>query len=201
MAINSVRAALQLLSGAGELTRARAMEAAATLLELPGVGDTSMRASQLAEELLQAATTNQQLVHDLVRTEFERQLTRLGLVSGSDLQDAQRRIETLEAEVAALRAEHSAAGTSADRGATTRKRPARSAVRRPTRRSASAATQTPGRAAEKTPAKKTPAKKTAASTKPAAAEVAAGTTRSTTRKSSAATPRRSARSAGRGGAE
>ena len=37
MALDSVRAALQILSGAGELTRAKAMEAAQTLVSATGM--------------------------------------------------------------------------------------------------------------------------------------------------------------------
>ncbi|MBB2891257.1 hypothetical protein [Flexivirga oryzae] len=190
MAINSVRTALQLLSGAGELTRARAMEAAATLLELPGVGDTSTRVTQLAEELLQAATGNQQLVHDLVRTEFERQLTRLGLVRGSDLESAQRRIEALEAEVASLRADRSpvaASPTSATPATTSRRRPARSAVRSSAAEKVSAgAASGAAPAAQKNVARKPAATKSAATKSGAkkTAAKAAATRKSTTAKRS-----------------
>lgn len=102
MAINSVRTALQLLTGAGEVTRSKALEAAGTLLELPGVGETSARAGQLAEELIEAATANQAMITDLVRTELDRRLVVLGLARGSDLEAAQRKIEALEAQVASL---------------------------------------------------------------------------------------------------
>lgn len=149
MAINSVRTALQLLTGAGELTRARAMEAASTLLEIPGIGDTSVRASQLAEELLQAATANQQLVHDLVRTEFERQLTRLGLVRESDLEAAKLRIGALEAELAQLRADRTAA-------------PATSAKRAPAKKTAAKSAATKKSTARKATTKKSTVKKAAA---------------------------------------
>lgn len=112
MAINSVRTALQLLSGAGELTRAKALEAAGTLLELPGVGPTSARAGQLAEELIEAATANHAMITDLVRTELDRRLLVLGLARGSDLETAQRKIDVLEAQVAALRAGATQSATS-----------------------------------------------------------------------------------------
>lgn len=195
MAINSVRTALQLLSGAGELTRARALEAAATLLELPGVGDTSTRASQLAEELLQAATANQQLVHDLVRAEFERQLTRFGLVRGSDLESAQRRIEALEAEVAALRAERSHTAAAPTAATTPRQRPPRSAVRR------SAARPTPADTAStagKTTMKKTTAKKATAK-KATTKKTAAKKTTTRTGRTTKSTARAAKKSTARGG--
>ncbi|RNI18080.1 hypothetical protein [Flexivirga caeni] len=148
-AINSVRTALQLLTGAGDMTRARAMEAAALLLEVPGVGDTSARASQLAEELIDAATANRQLVRDLVATELERQLTRWGLVRGTDLEAAQRRIEALEAEVAALR-------TAAEQA----KQPAPAAMKQaPATKTAAKKAATKRTTAKKTTATKTTAKK------------------------------------------
>lgn len=139
MPINSVRTALQLLTGAGELTRAKALEAAGTLLELPGVGETSARAGQLAEELIEAASANQAMLQDVVRTEVDRRLLQLGLARGSDLEAAQRKIATLEAEVAALRGRTGVAGSTDERGprpsragigtqATATKRPARTSV-------------------------------------------------------------------------
>lgn len=103
MAINSVRTALQLMTGAGELTRAKALEAAAILAELPGVGETTTRVSQLADELFDAASANQQLVEDLVRKEVDRQLERVGLARAGDLDEARRKIEELDAQVSALR--------------------------------------------------------------------------------------------------
>lgn len=162
MAINSVRTALQLLSGADELTRAKALEAASTLLELPGVGDTSGRAGQLAEELLQAAAANQQLVHDLVTTEFERQLTRLGLVRDSELEAAQRRIAVLEAEVAGLRRANTSAGDGSDAAAPPR--PSRAAVKRSAAERSTAAKKATSKTAavKKTTAKTAATKKTAA---------------------------------------
>lgn len=116
MAINSVRTALQLLSGAGEVTRAKALEAAGTLLEMPGVGETSARAGQLAEELLEAATANQAMVSELVRTEVDGRLAFLGLARGSDLEAAQRKIDSLEREVADLRKQVAQNGASPTAG-------------------------------------------------------------------------------------
>ena len=170
MAINSVRTALQLLTGAGEVTRAKALEAAGTLLELPGVGETSARAGQLAEELIEAATANQAMITDLVRTELDRRLVVLGLARGSDLETAQRKIDALEAEVAALRAgmsrpQSAAAGAPAP----PRARTTRSAA--PTKKmpgkktaatKAAASTEAPQRTAKKAAAKKSVAKKTTA---------------------------------------
>lgn len=164
MAINSVRTALQLLSGAGEMTRAKALEAAGTLLELPGVGETSARAGQLAEELLEAATANQAMITELVRTELDRRLVVLGLARGSDLDAAQRKIDTLEVEVAALRA--GAAGNPSTRAAVSKK-PAKA------KKPASTTTKKTATKASAAGAKKTTAKKTAAKKAPEKKAVAA----------------------------
>lgn len=181
MAINSVRTALQLLSGAGEVTRAKALEAAGTLLELPGVGETSARASQLAEELLEAATANQAMVSELVRTEVDGRLAFLGLARGSDLDSAQRKIDSLEREVAELRKQVAgngappSAGGSADsrvsRSSITKtaaKTPAKKIAKKPPQRVAkSTASSSPAKKAAKAPAKKTASAKKVSSTKKA----------------------------------
>ncbi|HWC22056.1 MAG TPA: hypothetical protein VG502_07120 [Flexivirga sp.] len=161
MAINSVRTALQLLTGAGEVTRAKALEAAGTLLELPGVGETSARAGQLAEELIEAATANQAMVTELVRTELDRRLVVLGLARGSDLESAQRKIETLEAEVAALRAGMAKAPSAAGDASAPR---ADSGASRTTQATAAKATRKTAKKAAAASAKKTAAKKAATRT-------------------------------------
>ncbi|MFC6707399.1 hypothetical protein [Flexivirga alba] len=173
MAINSVRTALQLLTGAGEVTRAKALEAAGTLLELPGVGETSARAGQLAEELIEAATANQAMITDLVRTELDRRLVVLGLARGSDLEAAQRKIDTLEAEVAALRAGMTRSPSPAS-DAQARARASRSsnkaATAKPTKKAAAKKAAVTQPEATKQSAKKATAKK--AATKKAAAKKA-----------------------------
>jgi len=158
MAINSVRTALQLLTGAGEVTRAKALEAAGTLLELPGVGETSARAGQLAEELIEAATANQAMITDLVRTELDRRLVVLGLARGSDLEAAQRKIEALEAQVASLLAGTTQTSSATEVTGAPRPRTSRAAI------STSAARPAPAKAAKSAdkPATKS-AKKAAAS--------------------------------------
>lgn len=201
MAINSVRTALQLLSGAGEVTRAKALEAAGTLLELPGVGETSARASQLAEELIDAATANQAMVSELVRTEVDGRLAALGLARSSDLSSAQRKIEALEGEVAQLREKVAAgdgatAAASAGTGSTSRSASKKSAATKTTKATKAtpakrAAKKTPAtKAGTKTPAK-TAAKKTtvkkasAKKTPPAKKAAATGSTSKSTGKTAA----------------
>lgn len=191
MGIDSVRAALQLLTGAGELTRARATEAAATLLEVPGLGETSARASQLAEELIDAATANQQMMHELVRTELEKQLTRVGLVRGSDLDAAREKIDALEAEVEQLRAQLAGQGapaaTATAAGSVSRSaiknaaRPSRTGVGEAKERTASGSAERPiTKSAKKTPAKTSTSKDAATR-----ASAKAATTKTSAKKTSA----------------
>ena len=81
MALESVRAALQILSGAGELTRAKATEAAQTLLSVTGLekpvgraGAVASQVSSLADELLEAAAANRELIRETVQAEIAGQL-------------------------------------------------------------------------------------------------------------------------------
>jgi hypothetical protein len=180
MAINSVRTALQLLTGAGEVTRAKALEAAGTLLELPGVGETSARAGQLAEELIEAATANQAMITDLVRTELDRRLVVLGLARGSDLEAAQRKIEALEAQVASLLAGTTQTSSATEVTGAPRPRTSRAAI------STSAARPAPaeaGKSADK-PATKS-AKKAAASSAEKSATKRGGARKTAARKTAA----------------
>ena len=161
MSFESFRGYVQLASGLGELTRARAMEAAQGLMSMPGVsvatGKFAVQVGALAEELLVAATTNREHLTTLVRGEVDAAVTRLGLVPAEKLEEAQAEAARLRAEVAALRSAsaRSSAGT------------AKKAAAKKT-------------AAKKTAAKKAAAKKAAATslvTKPTAARRSAVTTR------------------------
>ncbi|WP_446667076.1 hypothetical protein [Flexivirga sp. B27] len=199
MAINNVRTALQLLSGAGEVTRAKALEAAGTLLELPGVGETSARASQLAEELIDAAAANQAMVSELVRTEVDGRLAALGLARSSDLSSAQRKIEALEREVAQLRekvaaGDGAAAAASAGSGSTSRSVSKRSAGTKNTKTTTAkraakktSATKAATKAPAKTAAKKTTVKKTTPAKKAATKSTAKSTSKTAAKKTSSRT--------------
>ena len=156
MSFESFRGYVQLASGLGELTRARAMEAAQGLMSMPGVsvatGKFAVQVGALAEELLAAATTNREHLTTLVQGEVDAAVTRLGLVPAQKLEEARAEASRLRAEVAALRS------ASARSSAGTVKKTA----------------------AKKATAKKTAAKKTAATslvTKPTAARRSAVTTR------------------------
>ena len=117
MGFESVRGYVQLASGLGELTRARATEAAQGLLSLPGVGiATGKVAGQvgaLAEELLAAATTNREHLTAMVRSEVNAAVTRLGLVPAEQLEESRAEAARLRAEVAQLRSSSTSTSSSA----------------------------------------------------------------------------------------
>src|SRR5665647_2835370 len=105
MGFESVRAYVQLASGLGDLTRARAMEAAQGLLSLPAASIASgtrvaSQASALADELLAAATANRSYLQTMVRSEVDVAITRLGLVPVQKLEAAQAEAAGLREEVA-----------------------------------------------------------------------------------------------------
>ncbi|WP_265446957.1 hypothetical protein [Flexivirga meconopsidis] len=193
MALDSVRTALQIVTGAGEITRTKALEAAGTLLEVPGVGLATTRAgviagqvSQLADELIDAAAANRQMVHDLVAQEVTSQLDRIGLARSAELDAARAQIEHLQSEVTSLRQERAAAAAAAAAVATmpapakeasakepsAKKAPAKKAGKRSATKKAATKKSTMATAASRTTAKKAPAKK-AAATKSAAKKAAA----------------------------
>jgi|SRR5665647_1753399 len=163
MSFESFRGYVQLASGLGELTRARAMEAAQGLMSMPGVsvatGKFAVQVGALAEELLAAATTNREHLTALVRGEVDAAVTRLGLVPAEKLEEARAEAARLRAEVAALR--------SASKRST-----ARTAKKTAAKKTAVKKTAAKKTAAKKTAVKKTAVKK-AAATNPATRPTAA----------------------------
>ncbi len=165
MSFESFRGYVQLASGLGELTRARAMEAAQGLMSMPGVsvatGKFAVQVGALAEELLAAATTNREHLTALVRGEVDAAVTRLGLVPAAKLEEAQAEAARLRAEVAALRSASARSTAGTEKKAATKK----AGVKKT--------------AAKKAAVKKTAAKKSAATspvTNPTAARRSAVTT-------------------------
>jgi hypothetical protein len=199
MAFEAVRGYLQLASGLGELTKARALEASQGLLALPGADEVGKRAKQvsmLADQLLEAAKANRAALVELVRAEVDSALGRADLARRADLETARSTIVGLAREVDELRASLTAAaartplgalpglgaaavgtvsrqqatGTAAEGAAASTSAPSASA------RKTTARKTTAGKAAaRKTTARKTTARKTTAS-KAAARKTAAGTT-------------------------
>jgi hypothetical protein len=131
MGFESVRGYVHLATGLSELTKARAAEAAQGLLSLPAAGiatgtKVAGQAGALAEELLAAATTNHSSLRELVRSEVDVAVNRLGLVPAEKLEEAQAESARLRAEVARLRAASSpAASRSAARKSSVSARAAR----------------------------------------------------------------------------
>src|SRR6476620_6237685 len=185
MAFESVRGYVQLASGLGELTKARALEAAQGLLSLPGVTSTGKVAGQvttLADELLAAATTNRENLTTLVRSEVEAAVSRLGLVPVAELEAARAQVTRLRAELAQVRsADHAEEAAAAQDAAA----PARGGeARRPARATRAAATA--GAAPAAVPARK-------AATKRTFATGAAGTATSASASAGPATKRSAAK--------
>lgn len=177
MGFESVRGYVQLASGLGELTRARAREAAQGLLSMSGVGiSTGKVAGQvgaLAEELFAAATTNRENVTALVRSEVDAAVTRLGLVPAAKLKQSQAEAARLRAEIAGLRSA-----------------PADKPVAKKTAAKKSAPKTAAKKTAVKPAAKKTPAKRAAANTSSAASVATTPAVMATTTRRSAVTTRR-----------
>jgi polyhydroxyalkanoate synthesis regulator phasin len=195
VAFESVRSYVQLASGLGEMTKAKAMDAAQGLLALPGADEVTRRAVQastLADQLLEAARANRANLLSLIEGEVEAALKRADVARVADVDAARATLTAVTKEIAELRAMLVATGASAVAGAsrssrgrsvgasgavtTARRVPAPAAESSPakkasaTRKSAPAkkATATKATAATKSaPAKKATAKKTTASTAPA----------------------------------
>ncbi len=106
MAFELVRGYVQLASGLGELTKARAMEAAQGLLTLPGadeVGKRAVQVSVLADQLLEAARANRASLIAMIRSEVESALGRSDVVHLADLELARTALAALTREVDDLR--------------------------------------------------------------------------------------------------
>jgi hypothetical protein len=161
--LDALRGYVQLATGLGEVTVAKAREAAAALLsqgidldkvpDVPGK-DSAVDAAKVAagqvqaltDNLLEQSTQNRELMVGLVRTEVDRAAGRLGFVREEELAAVRRHVSRLETQLAEVRAQvMGGAGAPA----------------------AGAGPSSPG--ATKVPVKKVPVKKKVAPAKPAAA--------------------------------
>ena len=147
MVFESVRGYVELASGLGDLTKARAKDAAQGLLSLPVAGMTTgskmaLQASTLADEIFAAATANRSNLTELVRSEVDVAITRLGLVPAQKLEEAQAEATRLRAEVARLRSASSraAAPTSVPKKAVKKAAAPKPAVKKTVSKSAKKAT-------------------------------------------------------------
>ena len=88
MAFESVRSYVQLASGLGEMTKAKAMDAAQGLLALPGADEVTRRAVQastLADQLLEAARANRANLLTLIQGEVESALKKADVARVADV--------------------------------------------------------------------------------------------------------------------
>lgn len=206
--MDGLKGYVALVSGLTEATAAKAREVATALLAQGGIqavpsGAAAMatQITGLAEDLLVTARDNRGALLDVVRTEAERAVATLGVVTAAEADVLRGRIAELEAEIAQLRA--SAAATA---GATATSRPTapRTTATKATATKATATKATAKKVtAKKATAKKgaprkatapvtTPAKKPAASTAPATKATTSAATKAAPRKASAkkAAPRK-----------
>ncbi|MEO6412160.1 MAG: hypothetical protein ABIO48_06190 [Pedococcus sp.] len=182
MAFESVRSYVQLASGLGEMTKAKAMDAAQGLLALPGADEVTRRAVQastLADQLLEAARANRANLLTLIQGEVESALKKADVARVADVDAARAALTTVTKEIADLRAMLIATGASAVAGAS------RSSLGRSVGASGAVTTaqRAPASAAEPTPrpASAAPAKK-AAPVKKATAKKAAPVKKATAKK-------------------
>lgn len=172
--LEGLRGYLQLASGLTEVSRQRALATARTLLSQGGAGVEQVLPAQvreqvtgLADELLATSRANRDLLVGLVRSEVERSVSVLGLVSAEELESANRRAARLESR---LRELERSIGTDQGGEASTRVA-ARGGSVRTTPASSTTSPETPaattGQVRAGTAATKAPAAKAAATTGPA----------------------------------
>jgi hypothetical protein len=147
--LDALRGYVQLATGLGEVTVAKAREAAAALLsqgldlekvpDVPGK-DSAVDAAKVAagqvqaltDNLLEQSSQNRELMVGLVRTEVDRAAGRLGFVREEELAAVRRHVSRLETQLAEVRAQvmgegapggpAAAASTSAPAAATPKKK-------------------------------------------------------------------------------
>jgi polyhydroxyalkanoate synthesis regulator phasin len=168
MGFESVRGYVQLASGLGELTRARATEVAQGLLSSPRVGVAKGKAAQvgaLAEELMAAATINREHLNALVRSEVDAAVTRLGLVPAAKLEESQAETSRLRRELASLRSASSTSTTAAKKTAVKKTAVKKTAVKKTAAGKTTVRNGSPTKVAEATsPSKAAKTAKTATTT-------------------------------------
>jgi polyhydroxyalkanoate synthesis regulator phasin len=169
MAKRSIQGYVELASGLGELTRAKAVEAAQELVALGSSGSSrakvAQQASQLAEDLLHAAEENRRQIVALVQREVEVALGKVDLARLlAEVQALGGAVSTLTAQVDDLARSVTGRGvTDVAVGASVVAGRSPVATPRPSEATSVPATSAgAARPAKKSPAKKTAAKKTAA---------------------------------------
>jgi polyhydroxyalkanoate synthesis regulator phasin len=175
--VDGLKGYVALVSGLTEATAAKAREVATALLAQGGIqgvpsGAAAMatQITGLAEDLLVTARDNRGALLEVVRTEAERAVATLGVVTAAEAEALRRRIAELENELAQLRASAAAAPSAAPvtrvprtPAASTAPPPSPATVQKAVAKKAAAKKATAKKAtAKKTTAKKATAKKTTA---------------------------------------
>lgn len=162
MVFDGLRAYLQLANGLTDVTKARAMATARALVQQGEAGVATVVPEQLigqvgtiAEDILATSRANRDLLVGLVRVEVERSVSRLGLVSATELKAASARAQLLLDRVQEL---ERSLRVAQDRAAQDR-----AAQDRGARGSGAAAAAAGADAPAATPTTVTPAKKSTAS--------------------------------------
>jgi hypothetical protein len=113
--LDALRGYLQLANGLSDVTRQRALAAARQLIDQGGEvlgdavsstmsgkgvgGGVTRQVSSLAEDLMATSRTNRDLLLGIVRTEIDRAVAAMGLVSAEDLEAMARKVARLERQL------------------------------------------------------------------------------------------------------
>ena len=157
MVLDGLRGYIQLANGLTDVTRERARSAARAMLAQGEVGVGAVvpapvrsQVGALTDDLLATSRANRDLLVNLVRTEVERSVARLGLVSAQELSSATRRARSLERRVEELEQELRSARKPARKSAAKKSAARKSTARKSTAKKSTAKTST----ASKTAARK-----------------------------------------------
>lgn len=154
MVNEAVQNYVNLVSGLTKTTRAKAAAGAKSLLAQAGLDDVAQdagdRVSKLADEILSASKANRELMRNLVASEVEQVVSKLGFVRAEEVERLRAEVRTLQQTVADL---------APPRPTEPEDIPTRNAT---AKKAATSKTSAKKAATKKVAAKKTAAKKTAA---------------------------------------
>jgi hypothetical protein len=199
MSKDSLRGLVQLVSGLGEVTVARANQVARDLVNLTGLDDQlgkkklAAQVQAISQEILKTAEANRAQVAALVRNEVESALGRADVARLVDVDAAKASTAMLLSQVEELtnRVRGLVPGLGAEAPAAPAPAPASATAPATAESPAASATSAPARKAtvKRTPAKKAPAKRAVKAVKAAkAAPAATAAEKTTTRKSTTRKP-------------
>jgi hypothetical protein len=139
MVLDGLRGYIQLANGLTDVTRERALAAARALVAQGEAGVGAMlpqpvrsQVSALTDDLLATSKANRDLLVNLVRSEVERSVARLGLVSAKELDAVVRRTRSLEKRVEELEQAAQGSRRTAARKSTAKKSTARKSTAKKT---------------------------------------------------------------------